>query len=246
MKNIDTLLQLADSYQKSCQQSLVKFARIRKLPNGKYRVLSRKGKNLGTYNTEAQAVKRLRQVEYYKNQDKSKAKDSVIIDLTSIDEFAYSAIMRKLRQEATPQQVRIFLKIFKDNFDKAVKEEKNAPEKIALQKSVISFGKLHKIKLDKEMIKNAAIAELGNAELVGKYLSDIVKFILNRLPIEKRQHALDVLKQKFSTLNELDISSKSLPPAASYGQAITFVKHVLFNQDSKYVRSVLDSLVRSL
>lgn len=245
MKNIDTLLQLTSAYESKCQQ-LVRFATIRKLPGGKWRVLSQKGKSLGTYNSKEKAVERLRQVEYFKHHDKSKADDSKAIDLTDIDEFAYSAIMRKLRQNAEPEQVTKFLKLFKSYFDRAVKSDKHSPEKIALQNTVVSLSKLYNVKLDKDMIKSAAVAELGNAEQVGKYLSDIVKFILNRIPPDKRLHATEVLKQKFANLNETEISSKNLPQAAAYGQAITFVKHVLFNQDSHYVRDVLNSLVRSL
>lgn len=42
---------------------------IKKNDSG-YQVVSKKGKNLGKYKTKAQAVKRLRQVEYYKHQSK--------------------------------------------------------------------------------------------------------------------------------------------------------------------------------
>jgi hypothetical protein len=136
--------------------------------------------------------------------------------------------------------------LFKQQFDKAVKAKLHKPEKIALQNSVVKFNKLHKIKLDTKMIKCAAVAELGNAQLVGKYLSDIVRFTLQRLPAEKQQHALDSLKMKFSNLNESEIASKQLPQSSALGQAITFVKHVLFNHDAKYVREVLNNLVRSL
>lgn len=246
MNKTDTLLQLVDNYENRCQRDLVRFAKIRKLPGGRYRVLSQKGKNLGTSKTKEQAVKRLRQVEYFKHRDKSKAKDSPALDLTDADEFAYSALMRKIRQNGTSEQVKAFLKLFKLYFDKAVKGKKHSPEKVALQNTVIRFGKMYDVKLDKDMVKSAAVAELGNAEAVGKYLSDIVKFILNRVPPEKRQHATEVLKQKFSNLSEIEISSKVLPQAAAYGQAITFVKHVLFNHDAQYIRGVLNSLVRSL
>lgn len=246
MNEIDALLQLVGTYENRCQQSLVKVARIRKLPGGRWRVLSEKGKNLGTSNSKEKAVKRLRQVEYYKHHDKNKAKDSPVVDLTGADEFAYSAIMRKLRQNGTPEQVKAFLKLFKAYFDKAVKGDKHSPDKIALQSAMIRFSKMYNVKLDKDMVKCAAVAELGNAEQVGRYLSDIVKFILNRIPTEKRPHALEVLKQKFAVMSENEIASKHLPQAAAYGQAITFVKHVLFNQDANYIRGVLNSLSRSL
>ncbi len=247
MNKLNTLLRLASTYENECIQDLVKLAKIRKLPDGKYRVLSQKGKNLGTSRSRKAAEKRLRQVEYFKHFDHSKVDDNTpIIDLTDIDEFAYSAIMRKLREKANPEQVNQFLQIFKAQFDKAVKGKVHKPERIALQNSLIKFNKLHKVKIDKKTIKTAAIAELGNAELVGKYLSDIVKFTLQRLPMEKQMNATRRLKQKFSMLNESEISSKQLPESSAMGQAITFVKHVLFNHDAKYVREVLNSLVRSL
>jgi hypothetical protein len=250
MTNADTLLQLASAYENRCIQGLVKVAKIRKLPDGRYRVLSQKGKDLGTYRSQKGAEKRLRQVEFFKHLDKSKADDLgnpvKPIDLTGADEFSYSALMRKLRQEASPEQVKEFLKLFKVQFDRAVKNKIHKPEKIALQNAIIKFHKIHPVKLDKKMVKCAAVAELGNAESVGKYLSDIVKFILARLPMEKRPHAAEILKQKFAVMSENEIAGKNMPNAAVYGQAITFVKHVLFNQDANYIRDVLNSLSRNL
>ena len=43
---------------------------IRKLPNGKFRLVSKSGKNLGTFNTRAAAVKREGQVRFFKHKDK--------------------------------------------------------------------------------------------------------------------------------------------------------------------------------
>jgi hypothetical protein len=250
MTNADTLLQLANTYETECLRGLVKVAVIRKLPDGSYRVLSQKGKDLGTYKSRKGAEKRLRQVEFFKHLDKSKADDQGKtidpIDLTGADEFSYSALMRKFRQEASPEQVKTFLKIFKLQFDKAVKGKMNKPERVALQNAILKFHKIHPVKLDKKMVKCAAVAELGNADQVGQYLSGIVHFILNRLPPEKRSHAAQVLKQKFAVMSENQIADKHMPNAAVYGQAITFVKHVLFNQDATYIRNVLNSLSRSL
>ena len=107
---------------------------------------------------------------------------------------------------------------------------------------MLKFNKQHKVKLPAKMVKVAA--ELGNAEQVGKYLSDIVRFTLQRLPTDKRAQAVDNLKTKFLNLNETDISSKHLPLSSALGQSITFVKHILFNHDANYVRGVLDSLER--
>jgi hypothetical protein len=191
--------------------------------------------------------KRYSKKQYMKHFDHSEVDDNIsIIDLTDIDEFAYSAVMRKLREKANPEQVKQFLQLFKQQFDKAVKGKINKPEKVALQNAMVKFNKLHKVKLDQKMVKTAAITELGSSEQVGKYLSDIVKFTLQRIPQEKRQQATDNLKQKFTVLNEGEIASKQLPESAALGQAITFVKHVLFGHDSKYIREVLNSIISSL
>jgi len=172
--------------------------------------------------------------------------DKDIIDLTKAADFSYSAIMRELRQHASKEQVREFLVLFKKEFDKAVKLKLQKPEKVALQNSVVKFGKKNKLKVNKKIIKNAAVSELGDPMLVGKYLADIVRFTLNRIPSDKRQNAIDKLRQKFYTFNANELAKKNLPPTSAIGQSITFVKHVLFNQDATYVREVLNNIVRHL
>lgn len=252
MHNTEHLLKLADSFYQGCQQYLVKLAIIKREPGGKWSVRSMKGKSLGKYDTKEEAVKRLRQVEYFKNhKDKSKADDIAtadekVIDLTDADDFSYSAIMRMMRKKADKEQVRQFLAFFKNEFDKALKKNLQKPEKIALQNSLIKFNKLHKIKVKKKLVKSATVSELGNPMLVGKYLADIVKFTLMRLPPERRPKAMDTLRNKFYTMNITDISQKDLPPTAAIGQSITFVKTVLFNHDPHYIRQVINNLVKNL
>jgi hypothetical protein len=246
MKTVNEILQLADTYEKECFQGLVKVARIRKLPDGKYRVLSEKGKNLGTSNTKGEAEERLRQVEYFKHRDQNSAEDSKEIDLRDADDFSYSAIMRKMREKASKEQVLEFLKLFKIQFDKAVKNKLQKPEKVALQNALIKFNKIHSVKLEKKLVKNAAVSELGDPTLVGKYLADIVRFTLNRMAPDKRIKAIESLRRKFYAFNVNEIANKNLPPSSAIGQSITFVKHVLFNHDPQYVRDVLNNLVRNL
>jgi hypothetical protein len=238
------IILLADYYYDNCKK-LLKLSKIKKLPNGKYIVMSETGKNLGTYKSRESAKKRLKQVEYFKHFDHSDAKD-LVIDLTDADEFAYSAIVRKLREKANKDQVLLFLKTFKNQFDKAIKNKLQSPEKVALQNSVVAFNKIHKIKLSKELLKNASVSELGSAKQIGKYLSDIVRFIIARMPIDKRQNALEKVKNKFYIMPAEEISSKNLPDSAAIGQSITFVKHVLFNHDTNYIKEVLTNLVKNL
>ena len=248
MSNADTLLKLAGNFERDCYEDLVKLARIRKLPGGKYRVLSEKGKNLGTSETKEEAVKRLRQVEYFKRHDENefKEEEEKVIDLTGAVDFSYSAIMREMRQEASKEQVREFLVYFKREFDKAVKKRLQKPEKVALQNSLIRFNKKHQIKVKKKLVKNAAISELGDPSLVGRYLADIGKFTLNKLPIERRAPAIEKLRSKFYSFNADEISQKHLPPTAAIGQSISFVKNVLVNQNPLYIREVLNNLASNL
>ena len=79
--NNDNILKLSDSYEQICINNLLKLSFIRKLPNGKYRVLSEKGRNLGTYTSKEEAKKRLKQIEFFKHKDKNKSSDSGKIDL---------------------------------------------------------------------------------------------------------------------------------------------------------------------
>lgn len=249
MYDTQQLLKLADTYVQGCQE-LVKLAFIKKLPNGRWRVLSQKGKSLGTYDTKEEAATRLRQVEYYKDHDNNKADvlaaDENALDLTDIDDFSYSAIMRKMRGKGSKEQVKQFLQLFKTQFDRAVKKKLQKPEKIALQNAVVRFSKLYPVKLNKKLVKNAAVSELGDPAEVGKYLAGIVRFILNRLEPDKRNKAMENLRNKFYYINADEIALKTSPPTAGMGQAITFVKHVLFNQSAPYIREVLNNLSRNL
>lgn len=241
------LLKLATTYYEECLHSLVKIAFIKKLPGGKWRVLSQKGKSLGTYDTKEKAVERLRQVEYFKeHKDNDKAEDQSVIDLTDADDLTYSAIMRKMRKKANPEQVRKFLTLFKLEFDKAVKKKLQKPEKVALQNSLVKFNKLYKIKLKKKLVKNATVSELGDPSVVGKYLADIVNFTLRKLPADKRASAIESLRTKFYSLHAGELANKNFPDTASIGQSITFVKHILFNHDEAYIREVLNNLSRNL
>jgi hypothetical protein len=226
---------------------MLKNAKIKKLPNGKYRVLSEKGKNLGTFPSLDKAKNRLRQVEFFKhNADDTNFADDAFIDLTDADEFAYSAIVRKIREKCDKDVLYTFLKMFRQEFDKAYLKKLKEPDKIALQETVIKFNKIHKIRLSKDLVKNAAIAELGSAEDVGKYLSNIVKFIIAKVPQENRYKYIDKLRQKFYNLDVLELSNKDMPESSSMGQAITFIKTVLINHDPGYIKEVISYLVRYL
>ncbi len=61
--------------------------------NGKFRVLSEKGKNMGTYDTKEEAKERLRQIEFFKlkNRKKSNLDDDLLAVAEEIGKFSKSA-----------------------------------------------------------------------------------------------------------------------------------------------------------
>ena len=57
-----------EEYQ--CPECIAKIAYIKKMPSGKYRVLSGKGKNLGESKSRKGAEERLKEIEYFKHMDR--------------------------------------------------------------------------------------------------------------------------------------------------------------------------------
>lgn len=134
---------------------IVKQAIIKKLPNGKYRVESHKGKSLGEYSSKEKAEQRLKQVEMFKHMKKKKAEESLrdlakTIDNKNILEkicyalsvlsgskspkphLTYSHVMRELRKNAPKEEMRKFQIEFKKSFDEALYEGLENPEDVAL------------------------------------------------------------------------------------------------------------------
>jgi hypothetical protein len=244
--SLTSLIKISDNYLQQCQQ-LVKLAKVKKLPSGKYRVLSQTGRNLGTYSSKKAAEKRLKQVEYFKYLDTLQVKDDKQeIDLSKLEEISLSSLMRELNKKATKEQVKKFLEIYKLHFDECIKNKIKDPAQTALQHSLIKFETLYKLKFNKKLVKNASITELGSPVTVGNYLANIVKFILTKISPAKRQNSINKVKQKIYNLNENELATKKMPASSSLGQSITFVKTVLFNQNPKYIREVLNSTVKFL
>lgn len=173
-------------------------------------------------------------------------KEKDFIDLTKIDDFSFSATMRKLREQLSQDEVFLFLKLYKRYFDQAVKEDLQKAEVLALSKALVELNKVKKLKINKNMVKEAAVSELGDAVQVGQYLANIIKFICQRIKVEKRPNAFYKLKHKLYILNELEIANKDMPASSAMGQSITLVKHILFNHDARYVREVINNIIRYL
>lgn len=126
--------------------SMVKNSFIKKLPNGKWRVVSEKGKNLGTFDSKEDATKRLQQVEFFKHK-KAIKEDSSVIDLSNLTDLTYSAIMRELRKTGNYEVVKNFLTIYKQIFDVLINFEITDAADKALPVTIMIFSKLFPVKL---------------------------------------------------------------------------------------------------
>ena len=70
--------------------------------------------------------------------------------------------------------------------------------------------------------------------------------MLQRISPAKRQGAINKLKKKFYYLNEGELAMKKMPASSAMGQSITFIKTVLFNHDPKYIREIINNLIKFL
>jgi transcription termination factor NusB len=215
-------------------ESVVKTAFIKHMPSGKWRVLSQKGKSLGEYGTKEEAVKRLRQVEYFKHHKKRNKKAS---------NESYSSMVRELNKKEDSDALDTFQNTFKNEFDKAYVNGEHEPETIALDMAMKAIAQPSYNEL---LFKAASVLEMGDPEYAGQYISQIIRFILQRISSDKQAKALDLMKRKIWYINEYDISAKKVPASAAYGTGITLLKHLLMGHTPKYTRSVLNSIVRHL
>lgn len=232
IKNNQQLIILSQRYYDlCCGDILLKIAKIKKLPNGQYRVVSKKGKNLGTYQTKEEAVERLRQVEYFKHKKAEINK-----------ELTYSSLFRLFRTSKNDDLLNKFKKIFKEKFDESLINNLENPEKISLIQTILELSKDEDLPLS----KSASAIQLGNPEFAGKYLSNIIKFLMQRISSAKRPKSTNNLKKKIYYINEYEIASKKVPPSSAMGQSITLLKTILLDHDPKYIRAILNSIVRNL
>lgn len=194
---------------------------------GKWQVVSKKGKPLGTYDTKEDAEKRLRQIEFFKHKKASENKSNI----------NYSSIVRMLNKQYDENTVNEFKKLFKLNFDDLYLSGNDEPEEEALELTLSSIKNFH---------KKANAIEMGEANFAGKRLSDLVHFLLRRIPEDKRGNAIKSIRKKIYMINEYDVSGKKTPPSSSIGNSISIIKTILLEHQPEYIRNVLNEIVRNL
>ena len=193
---------------------------MKKLHNGMYAVISRKGKILGKFKTKNEAVERLRQIEYFKNKKEAKKKD--------VD--SYSATMRELNKSYDKDVVLKFQKEYKKLFDERYLAGEENPEDGILDAALECIAEE-----SFSMVKVGNAIEMGNPEEAGRFLAGLIQFLVKRISPERRQKSIDGLKRKIYYINEFDIASKRVPASSSMGQAITLVKNLMLEHSPKII-----------
>ena len=232
-----TLDSLKSLFSSNTESNFLKIAYIRKLPNGKYRVFSEKGKNMGTYDSKSGAKNRLRQVEYFKHN----ADDGMMsIDLTDVDEMSYSSIMRKLNEKHEQDFIEDFTKTYKQIFDELYLQDK-LNIKLVLKITLEKLKEKYDIKLSikKEASDNDYIG-------LGKTMADMVLFMVAKIKPENRQRSLSNLISKIYYLNEHELASKKLPAGASIGNSILLCKTMLMGREPSIIRAIINNMINHL
>lgn len=110
-----------------------------------WRVYSKTGKNLGTFNSYQAANKHLKEVEMFKhmkNKKRKKAFQNAVELIKQSKEVetttTFSSTMRQLRKDS-PNKVKSFMEIFKKAFDAASEQKLDDVEQIALLEALQSI-----------------------------------------------------------------------------------------------------------
>ena len=86
----------------------------------------------------------------------------------------------------------------------------------------------------------------SDINITGRGIAEVIKFLMRKIPYEKRPHSIMSLRQKIWNLNEYDMASKKSPNTAAMGQSITFIKTLLNGRAPGFIRNVLSVVVQGL
>ena len=73
-------------------------------------------------------------------------------------------------------------------------------------------------------------------------ISEVIKFLLNRVPEDKKKKVLQRIKHKILSLSPSSMSGKKSPQNAVIGNIITFIKTVLNGNRADFIHAVLTYL----
>lgn len=152
----------------------------------------------------------------------------------------YSAMMREINKNR-PEIREEFMRKFKDAFDRAMEENLEDHQTIALMEAKKSLGS----NINYRLYSLGQLAMTNNPTQVGQTLAKVVKVLLSRVPHDQAK-AYSTIRNKIMTIDPGSLASQDFPVTASYGQAITLIKTMLYGYDLKFVTQALNSLVKNL
>lgn len=136
---------------------------------------------------------------------------------------------------------------FPGQLNKAEKDKLIYDEKNNIYYMGVVFRNKAAVQITNRMKKFATTAlNLGNAQLAGKGIANIIGFLMQRIESGKRSKLINKLKEKIWNLNELELYSKKTPDTAAIGQSVYFIKTVLLGHNPAYIRDVLKYVVMNL
>ena len=91
-----------------------------------------------------------------------------------------------------------------------------------------------------------SVIELNDPANAGYSIAQTIKFLLRRIPFDKRFNHTLKIKNKIINLNEKEISSKQIPNTAILGQIIAMMKNLLHGNDPKLIRNILSNVYKNL
>lgn len=175
--------------------------------------------------------------------------------LSSFDEdvLTYSSFVRFLNKN-DEQLAILFIKIFKETFDNIILNNGydynlDKLEEKVLSKALSKFDETLKSEASQinKLVKIANTSiEMGDPNIAGKRLAEIIKFIFKRIKPESRPKIYAKMRDKILLLNPDEISNKKTPPTSSMGQALTFLKTVLIGNEPYYIRQILINIAKNI
>jgi hypothetical protein len=175
--------------------------------------------------------------------------------MSSFDEevLTYSSLVRFLNKK-DEQAAISFMKIFKQIFDEQIASQDydydlNELEQGILSKAMSKFDETLKseaFQINKLVkIANTSI-EMGDPNIAGKRLAEIIKFMLKRIKPESRPKIYEKMREKILLLNPDEISNKKTPATSAMGQSLTFLKTVLIGNEPYYIRQILINIAKNM
>lgn len=155
------------------------------------------------------------------------------IDLTDLDSFSLSAVMRKLNQQCDHDTIKDFLKVYLDCFNELADEEDF--EELVLKTALEKFSS--------KIIKKEASIDTNQ---LSTHMSNIIKLLVEKIKPENRHKAIMSIKSKLSNVDINDMANKNMPASTAIGQSITLVKNVLFDKQPALIKDIITKVINKL